>query len=139
MKRKAFTLIELMIVVVVITILVVVAIPKFNLLAEKAKAKTLKGNLSIIRGALNLYYSANSTYPTDDLSCLVPDYLNAIPVISIPNTNHRSSTVKTVASTSDITDSGHLSYVNVSTSSEFGTVFVDCTHTDLDGVPFSAY
>lgn len=139
MKRKAFTLIELMIVVVVITILVILAIPKFNLLAEKAKQKTLKGNLSIVRGALNLYYATNATYPTDDLSCLVPDCLNVIPLILIPNTNHRSSTVRTVASVSDITDSGQLSYMNVSTSSEFGTVFIDCTHTGFDGIPFSAY
>lgn len=52
------------IVIIILGILAALAIPQFTTSTEDAKTSTLKGSLSVFRGAINLYYHEhNSTYP----------------------------------------------------------------------------
>jgi len=64
MNKKAFTLIELMMVVAIISVLAAVSIPKFaNLIRQAREAKT-KGTLGAMRSALSIYYASNEgIYP----------------------------------------------------------------------------
>ena len=59
---KGFTLIELLIVLVIVGILVTIAVPNFNNMAEKAKAQQAVTYLKVIRTGEKIYYSNNASY-----------------------------------------------------------------------------
>lgn len=56
-KRKGFTLIELIMVIVIIGILAAIAIPKFVNLRREAKRASCQGSVGAIRAALSNYYA----------------------------------------------------------------------------------
>jgi len=63
-RRKAFTLVELIIVIIILGILAALAIPQFVTSTTEAQEATLKANLQVMRNAINLYYHQHrSTYP----------------------------------------------------------------------------
>jgi prepilin-type N-terminal cleavage/methylation domain-containing protein len=62
-RKKAFTLIELIIVVVIIGILALIAIPKYYASVGKAKKSQVYTNLDAIRQALLSYYAVYGVYP----------------------------------------------------------------------------
>lgn len=67
--RRAFTLVELLIVIIIIGILAAVAIPNFGSASQDAKLAALDQNLTCIRAAIELYYHQhNDQYPGDSTS-----------------------------------------------------------------------
>lgn len=65
-NRTAFTLVEILIVVVILGILAAVVIPQFTSAAEDSKLSNLMSNLQAIRAQLELYkMHHNETYPTN--------------------------------------------------------------------------
>jgi len=150
-----FTLIELMIVVAIIGILGVVAVPKFADLIRKSQEGSLKGSLSAIRSALAVYYGTNEgVYPNGPQlsnstvlsSSLVPNYLEEIPTITVPGTNAATNRVFCHANTSPAMSPGHehdgsgwLYAGQSSANTNWGSVWIACTHTDLGGTPWSSY
>ena len=63
-KNKAFTLVELLVVIIIIGILAAVAIPQFGDSSADAKQAALKENLRTMRSAVEAYYiDHTSTYP----------------------------------------------------------------------------
>jgi len=62
-RKKAFTLIELIIVVVIIGILALVAIPRYFANVDKAKRSQAFASMDAIRQALLGYYAVNGVYP----------------------------------------------------------------------------
>ena len=153
MKKKGFTLVELMIVIVIIGILAAVAIPKFADMVDKSKEGSTKAQLMAIRGALNVYYSDNegkfvrvstSTNNEDDItptfaSVMVPKYLSAIQPAKLPikNANHSCADVNSNVyhisiPTANVTTSGGWAYDGNYLSSTFGDVRVNCNGQTLD-------
>ena len=61
--KKAFTLIEILIVVAVLGILAAVALPGFQDYAQKAKESNAKANLKILRGAIERYTAQHNGVP----------------------------------------------------------------------------
>jgi len=62
--RAAFTLIEMLIVIVILGILAMVIIPQISTSTDDAKLSTLQTNLNSMRNAVELYYAQhNSAYP----------------------------------------------------------------------------
>src|ERR1700674_37573 len=84
---RAFTLIELMIVVAIIGILAAIAIPKFASLIRKSSEGATKGQLGSIRSALSIYYGdMEGQFPNTWYALTISGkYLAAIPIAKTPN------------------------------------------------------
>lgn len=64
-KPRAFTLVEVLIVVIVLGILAAVVVPQFSSASDDANVSALTTNLQTIRSQIELYrLQHNSTYPT---------------------------------------------------------------------------
>jgi len=66
LSPKGFTLIEVMVVVVILSILAVFVVPKIMDKPEQARKTQVKQNLRIIEQSLNMYKLDNSFYPSTD-------------------------------------------------------------------------
>jgi general secretion pathway protein G len=65
-KRRGFTLVELMIVVVILGILAAIVVPQFTEASSDAQQNSLTSNLRVIRGQIELYKMQHlSTYPPE--------------------------------------------------------------------------
>ena len=62
-RPRAFTLVEILIVVMIIGILAAIAVPKLANASQVARENALKDNLRILRTALNVYRSQHTFYP----------------------------------------------------------------------------
>jgi type IV pilus assembly protein PilA len=86
LRTEGFTLIELMVVVLIIAILILVAIPTFNIARAKVRRRTCQANIRTIDGALSVYLANEEDYPpvsdgadADDLiPYLAPLYINRL-------------------------------------------------------------
>jgi prepilin-type N-terminal cleavage/methylation domain-containing protein len=68
-NKRAFSLIELVIVVVIIGIIGAIAIPRMSRGSRGAAESSLKGNLAILRGAVEMFAAEHDgVYPTDATS-----------------------------------------------------------------------
>ena len=81
MKRQhGFTLIELMIVMVIITILAGIGLAVYGNSVKSAKEATLREDLFQMRDAIDKYYADKNHYPAS-LDALVEEkYIRAVPV-----------------------------------------------------------
>ena len=61
--KKAFTLIELMIVISVIGLLSSITIPKFTAINSEAKVANVQGNLANLRTSIGIFYIKTESYP----------------------------------------------------------------------------
>ena len=141
LARLGFTLIELMIVVAIIGILAEIAIPKFAELIRKSNEGASKGSLGAIRSALSIYYGdMEGQYPTNLWSLTINGkYLSAIPRAKTPNYHSDSSGTNQSSGSTAVSDGGGWAYVDDVGDANFGTIWVNCTHTDTKGTTWSAY
>lgn len=146
LKTKGFTLIELMVVIVILGILAAVIAPRIPSFITKAKEGKTKGNLGTLRSTLNIYYSDNDgVYPEDDLSCLMPKYVDKIPDCELPNSPHQDSNKVYrsgfISQTMLVGDLGGWLYGSSQTQPLiWGNIMIDCTiHNDSIGTAWSSY
>lgn len=64
--RSAFTLIELLLVLVILGVLMAIVVPKFTGRSEDAKKAAAKTTIHSIDGALDLFEQDNGRYPTNE-------------------------------------------------------------------------
>jgi len=118
-NRRAFTLIELLIVVVIIGILASIAIPKFANTKEKAYIASMKSDLRNLTSAMEAYYHDNNS-----------SYATSTTVLS---TSYRSSTGVTVTM-GTVTATGWAATAAHNTTSKTCSLAVGGTSTN-EGVP----
>jgi prepilin-type N-terminal cleavage/methylation domain-containing protein len=143
-RRRAFTLIELMVVVAIMGILAVIAIPRFADMVDKSKEGYTKGALSTLRSAISVYYADNNgIYPSDDLYSMASThkYINSIPIVKIPRTPHPTTAQVTpgASTTTFITDAGGWAYVNNPSDRDWGQLSVNCSHRTIAGDDWSVF
>lgn len=61
--RRAFTLVELLIVIIIIAVLAAVAIPKFQNSSQRADEASARADLKVIRQAIELFRNDTTLYP----------------------------------------------------------------------------
>ncbi len=131
--KKGFTLTEVIVMLVVLAFLLGFTVPKFMILVHKAKEGRTKHQLVQMRSAIAAYYGEHQgMYPTDDLSCLVPAYIEKIPQVTVPGyapTSHVSTGTYEEA----FTKTGGWAYVNNPEDPRFGDVFVNVDEHDSYG------
>ena len=131
--KKGFTAIEIVIVIVIFAVLFGLTVPKFFGLIHKAQEGSTKHQLVRLRSAIAAYYGEHQgIYPTDDLSSLVPSYIEAIPVAKVPGfkpTAHVSAGNSQTA----LTEQGGWAYINDPADPRFGDVFVNTQKADSYG------
>ncbi len=66
--RRAFTLIELLIVVAIIAILAAIAVPNFLEAQTRAKISAVKSDIRTLAGAIEIYSADNNAYPPHRLT-----------------------------------------------------------------------
>lgn len=83
---RGFTIIELLIVIVVISILIGIAIPRFRGMREEGNIAKSKGELRTLQAAVESYYIHNDAYPATSsaaletaLAAAVPNIINNVP------------------------------------------------------------
>lgn len=138
--ERGFTLIELMIVVAIIGILASIAIPKFADLIRKSNEGASRGQLGAIRSALSIYYGDMEGQFPANLTALTlgGKYLAAVPKAKTPN-YHADSSEVTLKSGVPKQDRGGWRYTDTSEDANFGSVWVNCSHTDTKGAVWSSY
>jgi general secretion pathway protein G len=86
-NQKAFTLIEILVVLAIIATLLSIVSPRYFHSIDRSKETTLKYDLNVMREAIDKFYSDKNAYP-DSLDDLVQHkYLRAIPPDPITETN----------------------------------------------------
>lgn len=77
-RRNAFTLIELLLVLVILAILAAVVVPKFTGRQQQAKESKAKADIATLSTQLRLYETDNGKFPTQEegLNALIPKYID---------------------------------------------------------------
>ncbi len=127
--------------VAIIGILAAIAIPRFAELLRKSSEGATKGSLGAMRSALSIYYSdMDGQYPSDPASLSVNGkYLDAIPVVKTPNYHPDSGGILLGSMAGGFTDAGGWAYDAAFGDADFGSVFVNCTHTDTKASTWESY
>jgi len=125
LKKRGFTLVEIILVIVLIGIMAAIIVPKFAGQTDKAKIAATKANIETLRSAIRIYQGNNDGALPSALSDLVTTYIKAIPEEAItPSSNVRNS------------NDGNGGWVYVSSS---GEVSVNLSGDDSDGDAYSSY
>lgn len=79
-NARAFTLVELLIVMAIIATLLTVALPRYFGSVDKSKEVALKQSLSVMRDALDKYYGDHAKYPESLDELVEKRYIRNLPV-----------------------------------------------------------
>jgi general secretion pathway protein G len=75
-----FTLIELLVVMVIISLLLTLAMPRYFASVERSKEAVLRQSLRTMRDAIDKYYADNEKYPETLDTLASARYLRSVPV-----------------------------------------------------------
>ena len=73
--RAGFTLVELLLVVVIVSLLAGLAIPNYQVVVVKARAANLLGRIDVVEVAVHGYLGQNNAWPGESAAGVVPSGL----------------------------------------------------------------
>ena len=81
-KKKGFTLVELMVVIIILAVLTAIAIPSYMALRNRARVAAAQSEMKNIATALELHSADEDAYPLTAVypGALEPDYMTEVPV-----------------------------------------------------------
>lgn len=78
-RIRAFTLIELVVVMAIVALLVALAAPRYFQSVERSKEAVLRSNLATVRDALDKFYGDTGKYPEALTDLVEKRYLRTLP------------------------------------------------------------
>ncbi len=139
-RSRAFTLVELLIVIVVLAVLAAIVIPKFNDSGTRGRESSLRANLKVVRNAVELFKTDTGSYP----AALTDLAATTAPANGKDSTGTQKSITAAdykgpyVAEVPNDTISGSAMTYSV-TSGSVGKVSSSATGNDTAGVAYSTY
>ncbi|MCD0461780.1 type II secretion system protein [Roseiconus lacunae] len=102
-KRNAFTLIEMVIVILILGVIAAVAAPRMFTTAEQAEINTTRQQLAVMRNAIEMYRAQTGRYPGDgELATAMEEMLNGpFPAPSIGSVDGLSGVYYDTTSTAE--------------------------------------
>ena len=82
--RRAFTLIEILIVVVILGILAAIVIPQFSEASDDANASAVRSTLQTVRAQVQLYNFKEGDFPDSIATMVSENYLQQDPATNAP-------------------------------------------------------
>ena len=139
-RSRAFTLVELLIVIVVLAVLAAIVIPKFNDSGIRGRESSLRANLKVVRNAVELFKTDTGAYPAQ---------LSDLAATTAPANGKDSSGTQKAITASDFkgpyvaevpndTISGSAMTYSV-TSGSVGKVSSSASGADTAGTNYSTY
>ncbi|MCL2888411.1 MAG: hypothetical protein FWF35_03835 [Elusimicrobia bacterium] len=114
---------------VLVLIFAGLSVPKFIDVQQKCGEGETKYNLERLRSAIAAYYGDNrGNYPEDDLSVLVPRYIEKIPYEAAPGYDKSNKVY-----TDKQTGKGGWFYFNKKDSPRWGEIIIDLPGNDSTG------
>lgn len=94
-RRRGFTLVELLVVLAIIATLLTIAAPRYFGSVERSKDVALRENLQVLRSGIDKFYGDKGVYPAALSELVAHHYFRAVPVDPVTESN---STWQPVAS-----------------------------------------
>jgi len=94
LNQKGFTIIETLLIIILISILAAIIIPRFSIGSKQAKIQSCEMNRSIINTMIETYYFTEGTWPADDLADIKTNakyFPDGIPTCPVDETSYRMS------------------------------------------------
>ncbi|MFN2101300.1 prepilin-type N-terminal cleavage/methylation domain-containing protein [Finegoldia dalianensis] len=83
-KKKAFTLLELLVVLAILAILIAIAIPVYKGQKEKAAITAHNANVRVLETAVESYRQDHGEYPKN-VDALKGNYIKSVPKVPVSN------------------------------------------------------
>ncbi|NTV44547.1 MAG: prepilin-type N-terminal cleavage/methylation domain-containing protein [Candidatus Yonathbacteria bacterium] len=134
-SSRGFTLIELLVVIAIIGILSSVVLASLNSARQKSRDARRISDIKQLQLALELYYDANSSYPTTTLglAALAPTYISSVPTDPVGATAYTYVATAAAAGTTSCTTAPCLSYALGSSLEQTGhtALSADADHATI--------
>jgi general secretion pathway protein G len=132
MKKNAFTLLELLVVISILGILVAVILPNLVGVRARARDSALKNDIRQLKTALRMYYNDNQKYPPSDGSGNIIG-CGATGASVCPN-NDGSFGIGTLLYMKEMPTSEEYSYSSVSDGDDFllSTLLENASDSDIE-------
>jgi len=85
--RRAFTLVELIIVLAILALLLTIAVPRYFTHIERTKEATLKQDLAVMRDAIDKFHGDRGRYPESLEELVTLRYMRSVPVDPITDSS----------------------------------------------------
>jgi general secretion pathway protein G len=123
-RSRGFSMLELMVVLIIITILVGIAIPRYQTMIVSSREKTLKVNLHSLRSVIDQYTADKKKAPQTLQDLVDGGYFRELPLDPITNDRHWREDFDSAVSSADQTDTGITNVHSLSTAvSSEGTTY----------------
>src|SRR5437016_1138133 len=136
-RKRAFTLVELLIVVIIIAVLAAIAIPKFSNSSLRSKESALRAELKLLRDGVELFKNDTTCFPAvaTDLSAVASPsncYNTSGVSISVPAGSWKGPYISAI-------DNDPVSGTGFSYTGTTGVFKASASGTDSTGVAYSTY